>query len=424
MVTIKDYKINPSKKIIDTPDIQIIYIPLVTKMGYKYTKTVSVGDYVYIGTILGKNDIIDLPLLSSVSGTVVGFQNKYISNGSLVECIVIENDFKEKYLTKKGKKQDITKYSKQEFITLLKNSSISGMSGNDFPTYIKYNTDKSFKYLIVNGVECEIYTSADNVRMYQSPEEILEAIDAIMEIMHIEKAYIALTEDNNIIIKRFLKYINTYPNIKIYSVPNVYPIGYERFLIRQILGLEYNKLPSDIGVITENVSTIYAIYEALKYHKPLTKKIVTISGPGIKNPSNYTVKIGTNFSEIVDKCNLYKDIKDTVIVAGGAMMGISVKSDEVIITKDLNTILVLNNDIIKEKPCIKCGKCTEVCPMNLIPSLIMQNKNMAKELKIDNCINCGLCSYVCPSKIEVREYIKKIKEEVKWESFQTFKECL
>jgi len=399
MVTIKDNKISPSKKVIDNLDIQIIYIPLETKKGYKYTQTVSVGTYVCVGSILGKNPINDLPLLSSVSGTVVGFEKKYISNGHLVECIVIENDFKEKY------------FGKQEFLSILKNCSISGMSGNDFPTYIKYETNADIKYLIVNGVECEIYSSADNARMYQNPEEILECIDAIMEIMHIEKTYIAIKENNDIIIKKFLKYINTYPNIKIYPVPDAYPMGYEKFLIREILGLTYETVASKIGVITENVSTIYAIYEALKYHKPLVEKIVTISGDGIKSPSNYRLKIGTNFSEVAEKTHLYKDLKDTIVVAGGAMMGTYIKTDDLIITKDLTTILVLNNVNHKEMPCIKCGKCTEVCPMNLIPSLIINNPKLAKELKINKCMECGLCSYICPSKIEVREQIKKIKEE-------------
>jgi len=411
MVTIKDNKISPSKKVIDDIDIQIVYIPLVTKKGYKYVKTVSVGTYVYIGSIVGKSTVNELPLLSSVSGTVVGFENKYISNGNLVECIVIENDFKEKYFGNIGKKQDITKYSKEEFISLLKSCGISGMSGNDFPTYIKYETNNQIKYLIVNGVECEIYSSADNARMYKNPEEILECIDAIMEIMHIEKSYIAIKENNDIIIKKFLKYINTYPNIKIYPIQDAYPMGYERFLINEILGLSYDTITSKVGVITENVSTIYAIYEALKYHKPLVEKIVTISGDSLNNPANYKLKIGTNFREVAEKNHLYKDLKDTIKVAGGAMMGTPIKSDDLIITKDLTTILVLNNDNTKEMPCIKCGKCSEVCPMNLIPSLIIKKPKSFRELNINKCIECGLCSYICPSKIDVREHIKKIKEE-------------
>jgi len=410
MVTIKDYKVKPTTKIVDDLAIQIMYIPLTSKLGYSYEPVVKPGDYVGIGTVIGKNKIAEIPLMSSVSGTVVGFEDKYISNGKLVSCLVIENDFKEKYQDKSGKVKNITKYSKDEFIYLLKKCAITGMSGSSFPTYIKYDTKNKIKYLIVDGAECEIYASADSARMYKNPEEILECIDAIMEIMQIEKAYIAINEQNELIINKFLKYINSYPNIKIYSLINAYPNGYERYLVNEILGLTYDKLPIEVGVINENISTIYAIYEALKYHKPLTERIVTISGNGINKPANYNLKIGTNFNEILLKTNIQKAINNPLIIAGGAMMGTSIPSDELIITADTNCILIMEDKKEITTDCIKCGKCSEVCPMNLIPSLIIDNPKQKKELRIDKCINCGLCSYVCPSKIEVRELIKKIKE--------------
>ena len=412
MVTIEDKKIKTNKKIIDDLEIQIIYIPLVSKMGYKYKLKVNVGDYVCIDDIIGINTITDLVLKSSVSGTIVGIEKKYISNGELVDCLVIENDFKEKYRNKLGKKQDITKYSKESFIHLLKNGGVTGMSGTDYPTFLKYDIDKKINYLIINGVECEIYTSSDNAVMYNYPQEILETIDAIMELMDIDKAYLAINENNQIIIKTFLKYINTYPNIKIYPVIDAYPSGWEKSLVQNILGLTYDKNPSEVGVITNNVSTIYSIYELLKYSRHQTEKIVTISGSGIKKAGNYKVKIGTNFSEIILKTEGYNNkIKNPIIIAGGAMMGTSIPSDELIITKDLNSILVLENEETKESPCIKCGKCSEVCPVGIMPVMIIDNKEQAKKLKIDKCIECGLCSYVCPSKIEVREILKSIKEQ-------------
>ena len=413
MVTIEDYKISPTKKIIDDLKIQIVYIPLETKIGIKYDMTVSIGDYVCIGTVIGKSISTDMPLLSSVSGIVVGIKNKYISNGKEVECIVIENDFKERYLNKVGKKRDITKYSKEEFLYMLTYNSVTGMGGSDFPTYIKYSTKEKIKYLIIDGAECEIYASADSYIMYNNPEEILEGIDAIMEIMDIDYAYIAIKENNTKVIKKFLKYINTYPHIKIYSIPNVYPSGYERYLVKEILGLSYDKLPLEVGVINENVSTIYAIYEMLKYHKPLIERVVTISGKGVKNKANYKLRVGTNLSEIILKTDGYNKLNNPVLVAGGAMMGKSIPSDEFIITKDTNCVLVLDDIDEQTSPCIKCGKCTEVCPVNLIPSMIIEKTDKYDELKVNRCVSCGLCSYVCPSKIEVRDIINKIKEERK-----------
>ena len=409
MVTIKDFKIIPSEKIIDALNMQIVYFPLISKFGYKYKMTVSVGTYVFIGSVLGKCAVNDFPLLSSVSGVVVGIFKKYISNGMYVDCIAIENDFKDKCLTKNGKKQNIGKYSKLEFLTILKEMAISGLSGSDFPTYMKYEGIDKVDYLIVNGVECEIYSSFDNALMYQKTEDILECVDAIMEIMDIKKAYIAVNENNELVINKFLKYINTYPDIKVFPVIDGYPMGYEKFLISHILNLTYDESPTEVGVIQENVSTIYAIYEALKYHKPLVERIITVSGEGIKKPANYRVKVGTNLMELSEKYHLYNDGDNQVLVAGGALMGKSIKDDNLIVTKDLTTILVLNSSKDEETKCINCGKCSEVCPMNLIPSLFIQDGSRRKDLKIDECILCGLCSYVCPAKIEIREQIEKIK---------------
>lgn len=411
MVSIEDKKIKPNKKIIEDLEIQIIYIPLESRLGYKYRPKVKVGDYICIDDTLAVNISTDLALKSSVSGTIVGLEKKYISNGKLVDCLVIENDFKEKYRNKLGKKNNITKYSKESFLYLLQNGGITGMGGTDYPTFLKYDTKEKINCLIINGVECEIYSSTDNAVMYQYTEEILETIDAIMEIMDIPKAYIAINEKNDIIIKKFLKHINTYPNIKIWSIIDAYPSGWEHYLVKNITGLDYNKTPLEIGIITNNISTIYSIYELLKYNRPQTEKIVTIAGPGIKKPANYKVKIGSNFSEIMLKTEGYNKITNPILIAGGAMMGTSIPSDDLIITKDLNTILVLNDEKNITKQCIKCGKCNEVCPMGLLPVMIIENKDKAKKLKIDKCINCGLCSYVCPSKIEIREILKSIKEQ-------------
>ena len=392
MVTINDKKISPTKKINDDVKMQIIYIPLESKMGYKYKESVHVMDYVCIGTVIGKSSVCDIPLISTVSGVVVGFQEKYISNGKKVKCVVIENDFKEKYLNKVGKKKDITKYSKNEYVYMLRENGITGLAGSDFPTYIKYDTDKKIKYLIVDGAECEVYASADGALMMNYAEEILEGIDAIMEIMGIEKAYIAINERNEGIIKKILKYIYTYPNIKVYSLPDAYPNGYERYLVSEILGLTYDRLPIEVGVINENVSTIYAIYEMLKYHKPLTERIVTLAGEGVKNPCNYKLKIGTNLSELLMKTNNFKKIKNPILIAGGAMMGKSIASDDFIITKDVNCVLLLEENQEKVYPCIKCGKCSEVCPVGIIPSKILDDTKRALDFKINKCVSCGLCS--------------------------------
>ena len=411
MVIIDGKKLSPSKKIIDDLKLQIIYMPLESKLGYNYHPIVHQGDYVCIGETIAQNKVADLYLKSSVSGTVVGIRKKYISNGTLVDCIAIENDFKEKYLNKPGKIRKLANYNKDEFITMLKEYGISGLGGSDYPTYLKYSVDSKIHYLVVNGAECEVYSSSDNALMYEYTEEILEAIDAIMEIMNIPKAYIAINENNNKIIKQFLKYINTYPNIKVYPLPDGYPNGWERNIVSEIFGMTYEKDPMELGILVNNVATIYSIYEMLKYKRPLTNRIVTIAGEGIKRPANYKLKIGSNFSEIMLKTGDLVKLKNPIIIAGGALMGKSIPSEELIVTRDLSTILVLNNKEEEVNPCIKCGKCSEVCPVGLMPSLIVNEDKKKKVKYLDKCLECGLCSYVCPSKIEVREKVIEFKEK-------------
>ena len=236
--------------------------------------------------------------------------------------------------------------------------------------------------------------------------------------MKIPKAIIVTKDTNTSSIDSFNKYIGTYPNIQMCLVEDAYPNGWERLVVKNALGIEYNKYPIEKGIVVSNVSTIYAIYEMLKYNRPLTERVITITGPGIKKKTNVKVKIGALASEIIMNLDGYKDIQNPLFIAGGPMMGNSMPTDDVIITKDLNCILVIEDHFEKNLPCIKCGKCIEVCPVDIAPVLIMNNHDNhdnLKNLNPNKCIECGLCSYICPSKIEVREFVRIAKEKVKEE---------
>ena len=415
-VTIKmDDKIKVKKEMLEFIKPQKIYIPLENKSGIKYKKLVNVGDYVFKDQVVAMNESIDFPIHSSVSGYVVENESNELNTGKKVECIAIENDFKEKYQEKLGSIKEISNYSKEEFIELLKTSGITGLGGSDFPTFLKYNTDSKINYLLVNGVECEPYISCDKVVMSKYMEKILEAVDAILEIMKIKKAYIVVKSSNIESQKVINKYINTYPNIKLALMPDMYPAGWERNIVEVVLHKKYDKYPVEVGAIVSNVSTIYAIYEMLKYNTPLTERIITITGTGIRKPSNIKVKIGTKLSEIIENIEGYKDIKKPIFIAGGPMMVSSLPNDNLIVTKDLNCVLVIDDIELTNYPCIKCGKCTNVCPVHLLPVMIMNNignEKKLKELMPQKCIECGLCSYICPSKIEVREYVRIAKGRV------------
>ena len=250
--------------------------------------------------------------------------------------------------------------------------------------------------------------------MYQNTEEILEVVDAIMEINNIEKAYIAINETNTKVINKYLKYVNTYPNIKIYLAGNYYPSGWQKDLVENIFHITYNKLPMEQGIVVNNISTIYSIYEMLKYQVPLTERIITIIGDGVKKETNVKVKIGSNLSEIISLIGGYKkDVSNHLFITGGPLNGTSHPDDDIIVTKDLTSVLVLENIDEKVYPCIKCGKCIKNCPVKLKPIFItnnINNKDKLKKLHPEKCIKCGLCSYICPSRIELKEIIKKARD--------------
>lgn len=409
---IKGYKEMSLKNdllIYDKPEY--VYIPLICGNDTNVELQVNVGDKVLKGDVVAKRiGNFELPICSSVSGKVESVSSHTIYNGSKVSCLVIKNDGKEE-IKKVDAKDKINKYSKKDFISLLKNGGIRGLGGADFPTYIKYD-NKNIKYLIINAVECEPYITSDYMLMKYHYEQILECIDAIMSINKIEKAFIAIKGHNKEIISLFNTVIGTYPNIIIKKVPNLYPMGWEKNLVRYIFNKEYDKLPIEVNTVINNVSTIYAIYELLKYGKPLTERIVTISGDMVKNPINVLVKIGTKVDELLDVVGIRK--RGSLIISGGPMMGKLVDND-LVTSSSINSILVLKT--LKDTPivCLRCGKCSNACPSKLSPVMIKDNIDdveLLKELEPTRCIECGLCSYICPAKIDVRSYVIDAKKKV------------
>lgn len=404
-----------SDELVECKRPQIVYIPLVNYTKLDCECLVKAGDLVLKGSVIGKrNDNIELPIHSSVSGKVIGIEEKLYLNGEKVKCVAIENDLREKSVELNGAKQDISSYSKDEFINILKNCAITGMGGSDFPTYIKYQTD--LKILVANSVECEPYITADQMMVNIHAEEILETMDAIMEINGMDKGYIVLKESNTKMRDKFIQYLGTYPKISIIPVRNVYPMGWEKLLIKEALGIEYDKLPSEKGIVVNNVSTIYAIYKALKYKKPISRRIVTVTGECISEPKNIMIKIGTSMRDVIAEFGGYKNATKIRFIAGGPMMGDCIESDDLIVTKNLNCVLVIPDKEEEALPCIRCGRCIEACPANICPVLIkdkVRDFEALKYLHPEKCIECGLCSYICPSKIRIRESVREAKKEIR-----------
>ena len=387
-----------------------VYIPLISGNDTKMNPLVKIGEYVEKGQILARRrGTFETPIFSSVSGYVMEIKEMRHQSGAKVKCLVIDNDLRER---KRYKKKEVK--TKKEFVELLKECGIVGMGGAGFPTYFKYNTDEKVETLLINAVECEPYITADWQIIMEKCELILEAIDKILKINNIKEAVFAIKKTNTEAIEEIKKYIGTYPKIKLKEVRNIYPMGWERTLIKEALNLEYDRLPIEKGIIVNNVSTIYAIYEALNEGKPLFERIITVTGEGVKKPCNCLVKVGTKVSDILTL--LGGKHANTIIIAGGPMMG-SEALNNLVVTPELNCILVLpKKEQCLEKNCLRCGKCEMVCPAGLIPVLIkdnLGNKENLNKLNVNKCISCGLCSYICPSNIDVRDKVNQAKMEVK-----------
>lgn len=415
----KNKKISITDNIIEMSQPKVAYIPLINRNDKNVTILVKKGEYVCKGQMIGKTKgKLSIPLFSSVSGAVMDFVEKVSSNGSKVKCVAIENDYKDRLEDSKNINSNITSYTRKEFIDIIHKCGIVGMGGKGFPTYAKYQDKDIIQTLIVNAVECEPYVTSDYMLIKTKIEEILECCDAIMEIFSINECFIAIKVGNDELKEIIKSFIGTYPKIQIIEVPDLYPMGWEKSLVRYIKHIDYKNLPTEKSIIVNNPSTIYAIYEALKYNNPLIERVVTFSGKMCKHPQNVKVRIGTSAKEVIN--NIIKTEKeDYILVAGGPMMGNATPTDDIIIGADTTCILALeDNKNSNHAECIRCGKCVRICPVKMSPVLIkdyINKPNQLKKLNVHKCIECGLCSYICPSKINVREFIRTAKEKTRKE---------
>lgn len=415
----KNKKMSITKDIKEISPSKTVYIPLINAGDDNVTTFVKKNDYVFKGQIIGKTKgNFAIPLFASVSGIVRDLTTKTFSNGKTIKCVEIENDFEDREDEEQERviKSNLNDFTKKEFIDRLYECGIVGMGGSSFPTYIKYKTDSKIKTLIVNGVECEPYITADYMLMKTKIPEILECCDAIMDICQIDECYIAIKIHNDELKEIFKSFIGTYPKIRLIEVPDMYPMGWEKSLVRYIKHTDYEKLPIEKGIVVNNVSTIYAIYEALKEQKPLIERIVTFSGILFKNPMNVRLKVGTNVKEVIEQVVGLEENEYT-FVSGGPMMGEQIPSSDFIISASTNCILAVPKVCdIDPINCLRCGKCVRVCPAKITPVMIkdyINDKEELKKLNVNKCIECGLCSYICPSKILVREYVREAKRIVK-----------
>ena len=398
-----------------------VTIPMQMHIGKPATPIVKVGDKVSVGTLIAEqNGFVSSPIHSSVSGTVKKIDNIVISNGNSCETIVIESDG-EMTLDENIKAPTIN--SKEDLINAIKESGIVGLGGAGFPTYVKFNVDnEKIQELIINGAECEPYITSDTRTMIDRADDMALAFSYLEKYLGIKKIIIGIEKNKPEAIASMKKLSKQDGAITVKVLPSVYPQGGEKVLIYHTTGkvVPTGKLPIDVGSIVSNCTTIADIGKYIRTGIPLVEKCITVDGSAVQDPKNVIVPIGTSLSEVFEFCGGYKE-EPGKILYGGPMMGIAVPNDEVPVIKNTNAILAFNkkDSILKKpQPCIKCGKCINVCPFGINPpalakALTEHNIENMKKFGGEVCMECGCCSFVCPANRPLVQNNRLVKQEIR-----------
>lgn len=419
-------KISASKKIEVLPIPKTVFIPVAQHIGAPSTAVVNKGDVVKTGQIIAKSSgFVSTNIHSSVSGKVKKVDLSADSSGYPKQGIFIDVEGDE-WEDNINRSDDLVKefdLDGQKIIQKIQDAGIVGLGGATFPTHVKLVPPKGMKaeVLLINGVECEPYLTSDHRLMLEKADEILVGTQLLMRAMNVEKAVIGIENNKRDAIQLLTDKAKNYKGITVAALKVKYPQGGEKQLIKAVTGKEVPSggLPIAVGAVVSNVGTAFAVYEAVQKNKPLFERVVTVTGKGIAKPSNFKVRIGTATSELIEAAGGLPE-NSGKIISGGPMMGRSVVSLDVPVTKGTSGILIMQNEEAKRREymeCIRCSRCVSVCPMGLEPYLLMtfgqkQIFNRAENERVMDCIECGSCSYTCPSNRPILDYIRFGKAKV------------
>jgi electron transport complex protein RnfC len=400
-----------------------VFILLLQHFGKPCDKVlVKVGDFVKTGQMIASSETgLFSPVHASVSGKVSAIADCPHPVSGRSKAVVIESDGKdEKYYNEPQVEINIESLSSQQLRDIIFKAGIVGLGGAGFPTHIKLNPPKKVDYLILNGAECEPYLNSDFRLMLEYAENVIKGAKIVLRVLAIKGCIIAIEDNKQESIDIFKKILPE--NFRLKVVKTRYPQGGEKQLIQSVLNREVPSggLPFDIGVIVQNVGTVFAIYEAVYKNKPLYERIVTVTGSCIKEPGNFLVRLGTTVRDLISDCGGL-DEDPAKVVFGGPMMGIAQFTLDVPVIKTTSGIIFFSKkEIIKreERVCCRCARCIDECPARIIPAVISmaaekERWDIAKDYDALDCIECGLCSYVCPAKRDLVHLIKYAKSRIK-----------
>lgn len=410
-------------EILRPEDSREFVYPLSQHIGAPCSPIVKKGDTVLAGQKIADTEaFVSAPIFSAVSGTVKAIEPRMTFTGSVETCIVIDSDGK--YTPAPSLHEALGhKPAPADYVKLIREAGIVGLGGACFPTHVKLSPpkDRVIDYVIVNAAECEPYLSCDNRLMIESPDEVIRGLGYVLEIFPNAKGVIAIENNKPEAIQTMTEH-NKNSRITVMPHKVKYPQGAEKMLIFSVTGREVPlvpALPADVGCIVLNTRTTWQICKAIEEGKPLTERIVSVTGDAVVEPKNLQVPLGLSTRELVNACGGFSE-EPVKIISGGPMMGIAMRSLDVPVVKGTSGVLALTKKlayIAEESACIRCGKCVEVCPMHLEPTMLDHFVRRREYAEFEahggmNCIECGSCAYTCPASRHLVQSYKDGKASV------------
>ena len=409
------------KAIVELKPVGDLVYPVSQHIGAPASPIVAVGDQVLKGQKIAEaGGFVSAPVYSSVSGKVKAIEPRMNPTGAKVNCIIVENDGEYNEVEYPAVKP-LDEMSKADILAAIGEAGVVGMGGAGFPTKVKLSPKEPDKieYIIANCAECEPYITADYRRMLENPEELVGGMKIILKLFDNAKGIFGVEDNKPDCIAKLKELTKDEPRMEVLALKTKYPQGGERQLIYATTGRAINSamLPADAGCVVDNVETIINVYRAVVEGKPSMERVVTVSGDAINEPGNFKVLFGTNQAELVEAAGGFKEEPEKMI-SGGPMMGFSMFTLDVPVTKTSSSILCFTKDeVAKYEPsaCINCGRCVDACPSRLIPSRLADlaerhNEEGFTKMEGLECMECGSCSYVCPAKRPLKQSIGSMRK--------------
>ena len=401
-----------------------VVIPMSMHVGAPCKPIVAVGDQVTVGQKIGEIAGLGAPIHASVSGKVVAVEPRPHPGGGKMMSVVIENDFQDTPCDAIRHRENVDALTPQEIIDIVKEAGITGMGGAGFPTHVKLSgAVGKVDTILINGAECEPYITADHRLMLEQGERVIGGARILMQAFGLKSAVIGVEANKEDAIEHLKSLVGGKGDVIVESLRTRYPQGAEKQLIQRITGREVppGGLPAHVGCAVFNVGTAAAVYDAVVSGKPVTHRVLTVTGDSIQEPKNLLVPLGTSFQYLIDEAKGFKEDPDRILT-GGPMMGIAQYNLDVTCIKGTNAVLCLTKreaaPVVEEEVCLRCGRCVNVCPMHLTPVYmhLYAEKGMWKEaeaLNVMDCIECGSCNYICPARIHLVQSFRVTKGELR-----------